>query len=82
VLVGILQGFGSVLHGLEDGRVGVCAFQGLSLHLDGREGAIDLLQLLLVALLSLQRLDGGCNGKFAKLVSQVRRYDAKVSHYR
>jgi hypothetical protein len=35
VLVGILERFGSVLHGLEDGRIGVGAFQGLSLHLDG-----------------------------------------------
>lgn len=62
VLVRRLQCVRSVLHRRQHLCVGVGALQRLALHFDRRQGAIDLLQLLLVALLPLQRLDGGCYG--------------------
>lgn len=54
VIVGLLERIGRILHCLQDGRVCVGTLQRLPLHLDRGQGAIDLLQLLLVLLLPLQ----------------------------
>jgi len=58
VLVGCLEGIRGILHRGQDGSVCVGALQGLPLHLNGGQGAIDLLQLLLQALLLFEGLQG------------------------
>lgn len=60
VVVGSLHGLGGVAHVLEHLGVGVGVLQGLPLELDGGQRAVDLCQLLLIPLLALQRLEGGC----------------------
>lgn len=62
MVVGGLHSIGSVLHGLQHGRVCVCTLQRLPLHLYGRQSAVDLLELLLVLLLPFQGLDRDCGG--------------------
>ena len=56
VSVGLLKSLGGFAHGLEDGRVGVGALEGLALLLDGGQGAVDLLELAVVSLLPFQGL--------------------------
>jgi len=58
VLVGCFEGIRGILHRGQDGSVCVGALQGLPLHLNGGQGAIDLLQLLLQALLLFEGLQG------------------------
>ena len=53
-----LDGLGGVAHVLQDLRVGAGVLQRLPLELDGGQGPVDLGQLLLVALLPLQGLEG------------------------
>lgn len=56
VVVGFFQGFSGNPHDLEDFCVGGGILQRLTLELNGGEGAIDLLELLLIPLLTLQGL--------------------------
>ena len=56
--MGVFKRVRCVFHGLQDSRVRVGPFQGLPLHLDGAERAIDLLELLFVPFLPLQGLNG------------------------
>ena len=48
LIVGFLKRLGSIVHGCEDSGVGVSPFQGLPLHLNGRQRSINLLQLAVV----------------------------------
>lgn len=58
VFVDLLHGVGGIAHILQDLRVGVGVLQSFPLKLDGGEGPINLGELLLQALLPLQRLQG------------------------
>lgn len=58
VIMSLFQGISRILHCLQHSRVRVCTLQGLPLHFNRREGAVDLLQLLLVLLLALEGSDG------------------------
>jgi hypothetical protein len=54
--VSLLQRLGGLVHGLQDGRVRVGPLQRLPLLFDGRQRAVDLLQLTIVPLLALKSL--------------------------
>ena len=58
LLVGCFEGLCCVAHVLEHLCVGAGVLQGLSLELNGGKGAINLVQLLLQTLLSLQSHQG------------------------
>ena len=58
-----LHGLGSKAHILQDFCVGVRVLQSFSLELYGGERAVDLGELLLQALLSLQGLQSSCYTK-------------------
>ena len=58
VEVRLLQGLGGLAHRLEDGGVGAGRVQRIPLVLECCQGAVDLLQLLLVVLFPLEGLQG------------------------
>lgn len=56
--MGVFEGICCILHCGQDGSVRVSALQSLPLHLNGGQGAINLLQLLLQTLLLFECLQG------------------------
>lgn len=64
--MGRLHGLGSEAHVLEHFSVGVGVLQSFSLELDGRQGAVDLGELLLIPLLSFQSLQSRCGWRERK----------------
>lgn len=56
----VLHCFSSHAHVFKDFSVGVGVLQGFSLVLDGGQRPVDLSQLFLIALFSLQGQQGGC----------------------
>lgn len=56
----MLHCFGSHAHIFEDFSVGVGILQRLPLVLDGGQRPVDLIELFLIALFSLQGLEGSC----------------------